>query len=82
MEFSETSSLYLQFWSPHLRKDIQVGAMERVLLRDTFITGLAGLKFKEWLKEAGLWPLKRRQLQRDLMEMIKIIKGIDKISAE
>ena len=34
------------------------------------------------MKETGLYSQERRQLRGDMMEMFKIIKGIDKISAD
>jgi len=37
---------------------------------------------EERLKERGLYTLERRWLQGDMMEMFKIMKVIDKISAE
>ena len=34
------------------------------------------------LKETGLYTLERRWLRGDMIEMFKIMKGIDKISAD
>ena len=71
----------MQFWSPQLRKDID--ARERVQRRTTrLIPGLARLSYEERLKETGLYTLERRWLQGDMIEMFKIMKGIDKISAD
>ena len=71
----------MQFWCPQLRKDID--ATERVQRRTTrLIPGLARLSYEERLKETGLYTLKRRRLRGDMMEMFKIMKGIDKISAD
>ena len=71
----------VQFWSPQFRKDID--AIARVQRRVTrLIPGLARLSHEEWLKETGLYTLERRWLRGDMMEMIKIMKGIDKISAD
>ena len=46
------------------------------------ILGLARLSYEERLKETGLYSLERRRLRGDMMEMFKIMKGIDKISAD
>ena len=67
----------VQFWSPQLRKDID--AMERVQRRATrLIPGRARLSCKERLKETGLYSLERRWLRGDMIERLKIMKGIDK----
>jgi len=71
----------VHFWSPQLRKDID--AIERVQYRDTrLIPGLARLSDEERLKETGLYSLERRCFRGDMIEMFKIMKGIDKISAD
>ena len=57
--------------------------MERVQCRATrSILGLAGLSYEERLKGTGLYSLERRRLRGDIMEMFKIMKGRDKISAD
>ena len=74
-----TSRIYcVQFWSPQFRKDID--ARERVQRRATrLILGLARLSYVERLKETGLYTLERRRLRADMMQMFKIMKGMDKI---
>ena len=71
----------MQFWSPQLRK--AKDAMERVQHKATrLIPGLARLSHEERLKETGLYALERRRLRGDMIEMFKIMKGIDKINAD
>ena len=71
----------MQFWSPQLRKDVD--ATERVQRRATrLIPGLARLSYEERLKETGLHTLERMWLRGDMIEMFKIMKGRDKISAD
>ena len=71
----------MQFWSPQFRKDID--ARERVQHRVTrLIPGLARLSYEEWLKETGLYTLERRRLRGDMIEIFKIMKGAEKISAD
>ena len=71
----------MQFWSPQLGKDVD--AIERVQRRATgLIPGRARLSYEERLKETGLYTLERRWLQGDMIEMFKIMKGIDKISED
>ena len=66
----------MQFWSPQFRKDRD--AIERVQRRATrSIPGRARLSYEERLKETGLYKPERRQLRGDMMEMFKIIKGIN-----
>ena len=71
----------VQFWSPRFRKDID--ATERVQRRATrLIPGLARLSYEERLKETELYTLERRWLRGDMIEMFKIMKGVDKISED
>ena len=71
----------MQFWSPQLGKD--KAAIERVQRQDTrLILGLARLSYEERLKETGLYTPEWRRLRGDIIEMFKIMKGIDKISSD
>ena len=71
----------MQFWSPQFRKDID--AIEKVQRGATrLIPGLVRLSYEERLKERGLYSVERRRLRGDIIEMFKIMKGIDKISAD
>ena len=46
------------------------------------ILGLARLGYEERLKETGLYTRERRRLRGGMMEMFKIMKGVDKISTD
>ena len=46
------------------------------------IPGLPRLSDEERLKETGLYTTERRRLRGDMIEMFKIMKGRDKISAD
>ena len=71
----------MQFWSPQFWKDID--AIERVQRKATrLISGRARLSYEEQLKETGLYTLERRRLRGDMIEMFKIMKSKDKISAD
>ena len=57
--------------------------MERVQRRATrSILGLARLSYEERLKETGLYSPERRWLRGGMIKMFKIMKDIDKISAD
>ena len=71
----------VQLWSPQFRKDVD--AIERVQHRATrLILGLARLSYEEHLKERRFYSRERRWLRGDVIEMFKIMKGRDKISAD
>ena len=71
----------MQFWSPQFWKDRD--AIERVQRSTTrLIPGVARLSHEERLKETGLYTPERRRLRGDMIEMFKIMKGIDKISED
>ena len=68
----------VQFWSPYYRKGII--KLERVQKRFIrMLPGLESLSYKERLNRLGLFSLERRRLRGDLIEVFKIMRGIDKV---
>ncbi|ORD92756.1 hypothetical protein ECANGB1_578, partial [Enterospora canceri] len=66
-----------QFWSPYYRKDI--GSLEAVQRRMTkMIQGLRNLPYKDRLKRLNLHSLERKRARRDMIEVFKWVKGINK----
>ena len=71
----------VQFWSPHLRKDVL--AMEGVQQRFTrLIPGMAGMTYEERLGRLGLYSLEFRRMRGDLIETYKILAGLDRLDSE
>ena len=71
----------VQFWSPYYRKDVI--KLERVQKRFTGMPpGLDGLSYKERLDRLGLFSLECRRLRDDLIEVCKIMRGIDQLDSQ
>ena len=70
---------FIQFWSPINVNDTAL--QEAVQRRTTkMIQSLRNLSYEERLKRLGMFSLKRRRLRGNLIEMFKMIHGIDKIN--
>ena len=68
----------VQAWCPYLKKDIEI--IERVQHRATKLIGeCAGLSYNDRLDRACLITLEKRRLRGDLIQVFRLIKGIDKI---
>ena len=68
----------IQAWRPYLRKDID--SLERVQHRATrMISECRGQDYESRLARVGLITLEDRRSRGDLIEVFKIIKGIDKV---
>ena len=66
----------VQAWCPYYQKDI--AKLERVQRRLTkMIPSLRNKPYEERLKELDLFPLQHRRLRGDLIQVFKIIRGID-----
>ena len=72
---------HLQFWSPHFRKDVE--ALERVQRRFTrMLPGMESRSYEERLRVLGLFSLERRRVRGDLIEVYKMIRGIDRVDSQ
>jgi ribonucleases P/MRP protein subunit RPP40 len=68
----------IQAWCPYLRKDID--SLERVQRRATkLIEGYKDLSYEDRLDKTGLISLEKRRVRGDLIQVFKMINGIDKI---
>ena len=71
----------VQFWNPHLKRDII--AIERVQRRATRgIVELRGKPYEERLRVAGLFSLERRRARGDLIQVFKMLRGLDRVKFE
>src|SRR5579872_4976179 len=68
----------VQAWRPFLRKDID--SMERVQRRATkMITECKGQNYESRLQTLGLISIEKRQTRGDLIQVFKLIKGVDNV---
>ena len=68
----------VQAWCPYLKKDIEI--IERVQHRATkLISECAGLTYNNRLDRTNLITLEKRRMRGDLIQVFKLLKGIDKI---
>ena len=68
----------VQAWRPFLRKDID--SLERIQRRATkMITGCKNLSYESRLRKLNLISLEKRRTRGDLIQVFKLIKGIDKV---
>ena len=68
----------IQAWCPYLKKDISI--LERVQKRATkMIEGYKNMSYEDRLSNTGLTKLEKRRARGDLIQVFKIIKGIDKV---
>ena len=71
----------VQFWSPHYQKDVE--ALERVQKRFTrMLPGMEDISYEERLEKLGLFSLERRRLREDLIEVYKIMRGMDRVGSQ
>jgi ribonuclease P/MRP protein subunit RPP40 len=71
----------IQAWRPHLQKDINV--LERVQRRATrMVEECKGLDYEERLKVMNLTTLETRRERADLIEVFKILNGLEGLSEE
>lgn len=68
----------VQVWRPHLKKDID--NLEKVQHRATkLISGCRDLKYERRLISCGLISLEKRRERGDLIQVFKLVKGLDNI---
>ena len=71
----------VQFWSPLYEKDVE--ALERVQKRFTrMLPGMEGISYEERLEKLGLFSLERLRLRDDLIEIYKIMRGMDRVDSQ
>ena len=58
-------------------------ALERVQKRFTrMLPGMEGISYEERLEKLGLFSLERRRLRGDMIEVYKIMRGMDRVDSQ
>ena len=71
----------VQFWSPDYQNDVE--ALERVQKRFTrMLLGMEGISNEERLEKLGLFSLERWRLRGGLIEVYKIMRGMDRADSQ
>jgi ribonuclease P/MRP protein subunit RPP40 len=71
----------VQAWRPYLQKDIDL--IEGVQRRATkLVVGTKGMSYEERLKFLDMTTLETRRIRGDLIEVFKILKGIEDVKEE
>ncbi|MFZ2537548.1 MAG: hypothetical protein WAX04_01440 [Oscillospiraceae bacterium] len=71
----------VQVWNPFLKKDIEI--LENVQRRATkMVKALGKMSYEERLAKLKLFPLSYRRKRGDMIEVFKIMNGIDNIDRE
>ena len=70
----------IQAWNPFLKKDVEV--LEKVQKRATkLVTACRNYSYEERLQILDLQPLNIRRIRGDMIEVFKLVKGIERIDA-
>ena len=71
----------VQFLSPHYQKDVK--ALKVVQKRFTgMLPRMEGISYEERLEKLGLFSLERRRLRCNLIEVYKIVWGMDRVDSQ
>ena len=69
----------VQVWNPSLQKDIEM--LEKIQKRATkLVPEIRHLPYEQRLKKLDLMSLEKRRLRGDLIEVFKIVKGLEGIN--
>ena len=79
LDLFQTFFFFIQFWTPlNIKNADMLGEVQRRATKK--IPSLRNLTYEEKLISLGIFSLSRRRLRGDMIEVFKMVNGIEKVN--